>query len=148
MSRRLLLVTLLAVVMTGCAANIPLQRGQTASLTAGTPADQVAPALGNASVQLAHDFEFEGRTFSARHYALQTGSTQQMTMVCSPVCIPVFYTVPVTQPYVLVFEGKPPRLFAFGMVEELSRSPDADTAKMMPTLKESAERARASQKSK
>jgi hypothetical protein len=148
MRGRHLLAVVVTFIATGCASNVPLQRGQTAVLKAGAPATEVMPALGNASVQITHTFDIEGRVFSAHHYALQTGSTQQMTMVCSPACFPVFYTVPVTQPYVVVFEGTPPRLFAFGMVEELSRSPDTDIARIMPVLKESAERVRAAQKAK
>ncbi|UUZ47495.1 hypothetical protein LP420_30210 [Massilia sp. B-10] len=51
--------------------------------------------------------------------------------------MPIFITVPVIDSYVLVFDSPARRLFAWGTVEELSRSPDESVSAIMPDLKQS-----------
>ncbi|MEW6563128.1 MAG: hypothetical protein AB1400_07850 [Pseudomonadota bacterium] len=143
--RRLFAAVLLAA-LTACAA-VPLQRGQTAQLTQDAPADEVEKVFGKATVTATHEFDFQDKHFRARHYNLQTGSKQEMSMSCTQYgCFPVFYTVAVTAPYVVVYNTGTKKLVAWGLVEELSRSPDESVSAMMPALKESHAKAVAEKK--
>jgi hypothetical protein len=126
-----------ALLLTACAGVVPLQRGQTAGLSKQATPAQVDAYVGQATITANHTFTSQGKAWDARHYNLQTGSTQQMTMVCAPTCMPVFYTVPVLDSYVLVFDSPARHLFAWGTLEELSRSPDDAVSAIMPDLKNS-----------
>jgi hypothetical protein len=130
----------------GCATQVPLQRFQGDALRTGDSLSAASAKLGQATARLTHNFSWKGKQFEARHYDLQTGSRQEMSMVCSPICIPIFYNVPVLAPYVVVLQGEPLTVVASGLVEELSRSPDPQISEFMPSLKESAEKARAAAK--
>lgn len=126
-----------AFLLSACAGVVPLQRAQTAILHKEATPAEVASLVGNATVTTNHIFTSQGQSWDARHYNLQTGSTQQMTMVCAPTCMPIFITVPVIDSYVLVFDSPARRLFAWGTLEELSRSPDESVSAIMPDLKQS-----------
>lgn len=126
-----------AALVSGCAANVPLQRDQTAALAKNASLSDVEKVVGKSTPIARHHFASQGKTFDARHYYLQTGSKQQMQMVCAPTCFPIFLTVPVTDAYVMVFEAPKQQLFAWGTLEELSRSPDESISAIMPDLKKS-----------
>ena len=126
-----------AALISGCAVNVPLQRGQTAALAKNATLSDVEKVVGKSTPIANHRFASQGKTFDARHYNLQTGSRQQMQMVCAPTCFPIFITVPVTDAYVMVFEAPKQQLFAWGTLEELSRSPDDSISAIMPDLKKS-----------
>jgi len=126
-----------ALLLSACAGVVPMQRDQTSALVRNAPDSEVNRLIGNASITATHVFDSQGKTWEARHYNLQTGSRQQMTMVCTPNCMPVFYTVAVTDAYVLVFDAPTRHLFAWGTLEELSRSPDEAVSAIMPDLKTS-----------
>jgi hypothetical protein len=138
-----LLSGLVVGVISGCAQHIPLQRTQSELIKPGDTAEALASKLGKATANLIHNFEYQGKIYEARHYKLQTGSTQQSSVVCTPVCFPIFYTVPVTAPYVVLLQGSPPALITAGLVEELSRSPDSSISDLMPAMKEAAAKASA-----
>lgn len=131
------LIILLIIALTACAPVVPLQRDQTATFSKGTTLPDVANSLGKATITLAHEFDVNGRHFLANHYDLQTGTTQQMTVMCTPTCVAYPITVPVTAPYVMIYEGHDKVLIAWGTVEELSRSPDESISSIMPELKAS-----------
>ena len=124
-----------AALISGCAVNVPLQRAQTAALAKDASMADVDKAVGKSTPIASHSFTSQGKAFDARHYYLQTGSKQQMQMVCAPTCFPIFITVPVTDSYVMVFEAPKQQLFAWGTLEELSRSPDESISAIMPGLK-------------
>ncbi len=126
-----------AAILSGCAANVPLQRTQTESLAKNASIADVEKVAGKSTPIASHHFTSQGKTFDARHYNLQTGSKQQMQMVCAPTCFPIFITMPVTDAYVMVFETPKQQLFAWGTLEELSRSPDDSISAIMPDLKKS-----------
>jgi hypothetical protein len=126
-----------ALLLTACAGVVPLQRGQTAGLNKQATPAEVDAFVGKATITANHVFSSQGQSWDARHYNLQTGSTQQMTMVCAPTCMPIFITVPVVDSYVLVFDSPARHLFAWGTLEELSRSPDEAVSAIMPDLKQS-----------
>eukprot|EP01136_Pigoraptor_vietnamica_P003581 Opistho-1_new@32995 len=94
---------LVALALSGCAGTIALQRPQTAGLTKGTSASEAERLIDKASVLLSHDFETGGKRYTARHYVLQTGTRQDMMVVCTPTCMSIPVTVPVTAPYVVVY---------------------------------------------
>jgi hypothetical protein len=139
-------IALSLALLAGCAANIPLQRSQTAGLAKGTPASQAEGVASKATVQASHEFQVQERRFLAKHYNLQTGLRQDMTMVCTTFCFPVMIDVPILTPYVMVYEAEGQRLVAWGTVEELSRSPDEEISSIMPPLKQSYERELAKKK--
>ncbi len=136
MFKKLILgVAVLSLV--ACAPAVPLQRDQTASFAKGASLNDVAKTLGKATINLSHEFDAKGKHYLANHYDLQTGARQEMAMVCSPTCIAYPIYVPVTAPYVMVYEGGTQNLIAWGTVEELSRSPDETISAIMPDLKAS-----------
>lgn len=137
-----------ALLLSACAGVVPLQRSQTAALVKGASPADVDAYAGKASVIVSHTFSSQGQAWDARHYNLQTGSTQQMTMVCAPTCMPIFITVPVVDSYVMVFDSPARRLFAWGTLEELSRNPDETVSAIMPDLKTSYYQALQAQKQK
>ncbi len=141
-----LIIGVAVLALTACAPVVPLQRDQTASFSKGATMSQVAGSLGKATLTVAHEFDSRGSHFLANHYDLQTGTRQQMSMVCTPTCIAYPVYVPVTAPYVMVYEGTDRHLLAWGMLEELSRSPDDSVSSIMPDLKASYERELAKQK--
>jgi hypothetical protein len=120
------------LILTGCV--VFLQREQTANLKEGSDAAEVKKAIGSASVTSAHAFTANGKTYLAEHYSLQTGSRSEMTWSCTTYCFPIWYQVPIAVPYVLVYEENK-RLYAWGPVEELSRSPNDQISGIMPSLK-------------
>lgn len=141
-----LLIGVAILALTACAPVVPLQRDQTASFSKGATMSQVSGSLGKATLTIAHEFDSRGNHFLANHYDLQTGTRQQMSMVCTPTCIAYPIYVPVTAPYVMVYEGADRHLLAWGMLEELSRSPDESVSSIMPDLKASYERELAKKK--
>ncbi len=128
---------LCAALVSGCAVNVPLQRTQTAALAKGASIADVERVVGKSTPIASHSFSSQGKAFDARHYYVQTGTKQQMQMVCAPTCFPIFISVPVTDAYVMVFEAPKQQLFAWGTLEELSRSPDEAISAIMPDLKKS-----------
>lgn len=125
------------LVLTACAPVVPLQRDQTASLTKGASIHDIEKNLGKATVALSYEFDSNGNRYLANHYDLQTGTRQEMGMMCTPVCIPYPIYIPVTAAYVMIYDAMSKQLFAWGMVEELSRSPDEGVSAIMPDLKKS-----------
>jgi hypothetical protein len=77
---------------------------------------------------------------------LQTGVQHSSTVVCVPQCIFIPITVPVYTSFVIVSLQESQRVFTFGTLEELSKSPDNAIADMMPVLKTSMEKAKAQPK--
>jgi hypothetical protein len=122
-------------LLAGCATVVPLQRDQAGALTRNAEAAEVDRALGKATPVAQFDFEANGKPFFARHYNLQTGMRQEMTMVCTTFCFPVSYTIPVTAEYVVVQRLPSRSLHAWGTLEELSKDPDPEISGIMPALK-------------
>jgi hypothetical protein len=132
---RIALLVSTLLIFVGCASQVPLQRGQIGALTRNAAPEAVEQILNKATPNAQFQFSSGGNTFAVRHFRLQTGTQQQMTMVCTPTCMPIFYTVPVTTPY-LVIQTLPSRaLHAWGTIEELSKDPDTNISSIMPELK-------------
>lgn len=127
-------VLAVAGLLAGCAP-VPLQRAQVDRLNADASLAEVQAALGGASELRAFDFAAGERSYRVREYRLQTGATQQTSVVCTPACYPIVVTVPVTVDYVLVHEQGSQRLLAWGSLEELSKSSDERVSTVMPALK-------------
>lgn len=140
-ARRLAL--LVVVLLAGCASNVPLQRGQIDALTRDTHPVEVEQILGKATPIAQTDVQAGERQYNARRYQLQTGSRQQMTMVCTPTCFPISITVPVMVEYVVIQRLPGKELLAWGTPEELSKDADNEVSSLMPTVKRRLEAAAA-----
>jgi hypothetical protein len=135
MQKRLVLLTLAATLLAGCASTVPLSREQVGRIGADTSPAELSSIVGKATVSVEYDFDSQARRYHARYLSLQTGTTQNMTMVCTPTCIPIWVTVPVLTEYVLVQEQPSLKLLGWGTIEELSKSADERVASLMPDLK-------------
>lgn len=130
------MVMVMAFVLSACTPMVPLQRAQVAQISAETGMGELDAMLGKATEVRRFEFIAQGKSYRVREYRLQTGSQQQTSVICTPVCVPIFVTVPVTADYVLVHEIGLQRLFAWGSLEELSKSADERVSAVMPLLKE------------
>jgi hypothetical protein len=139
MPKNLLPLALAAILLAGCAANVPLSREQIGRISGDTSPSELSNILGKATVSVEYDFDSQARRYHARHLSLQTGTTQSMTMVCTPTCIPIMITNPVLVQYVLVQEQPSLKLLGWGTIEELSKSSDERIASLMPDLKKTHE---------
>ncbi len=137
MIARRLAFLLLVVLLSGCASNVPLQRGQIDSLSRETRPAELEQILGQATATAQVQVQSGGRQYDARRYHLQTGHRQEMTMVCTPVCIPIMISVPVMVEYVVIQRVPGKELLAWGTPEELSKDDDAEVSALMPAVKQS-----------
>lgn len=128
------LVALTCVLLTACAP-VPLQRAQIGGLARDSSPADVDRVLGKATAVAQTEFAAGGQSFRARHYRLQSGTKQEMTMVCTPTCIPIFVAVPITAEYVVIQRLPSQQLHAWGTLEELSKDPDDAVSTLMPTVK-------------
>jgi len=135
-----------AFALWGCAIHIPLQRTQVDSFRPGETTQAMKEKVGKSTPTLEHQFEYQGKTYAAQHFNLQTGVQHSSTVVCVPQCIFIPITVPVYTSFVIVSLQESQRVFTFGTLEELSKSPDNAIADMMPVLKTSMEKAKAQPK--
>jgi hypothetical protein len=138
-ARRLAL--LLFVLLTGCASSVPLQRGQIDALSRDTRPSELEQILGQATATSQTEVQSGEQHYSARRYSLQTGSRQDMTMVCTPMCIPIMITVPVMVEYVVIQRLPGRELLAWGTPEELSKDADIEVSALMPMVKQRLEAA-------
>ncbi|MCC2676377.1 MAG: hypothetical protein K0R58_3324 [Ramlibacter sp.] len=132
---RTVIVIAAVVAVAGCAAPVPLQRAQIDAITRDAPPAAVEQALGKATPTAQFEFTASDNPFFVRHYMLQTGRRQEMTMVCTTFCFPVFYEVPVTVSYLLVQRLPSRAMHAWGTIEELSKDPEPSVSSIMPALK-------------
>jgi hypothetical protein len=135
-STKLTAIVLASAVLAGCAANVPLSREQIGRISGETSATELDSILGKATVSSEYDFDANGGHYHARHLQLQTGTTSQMTMVCTKTCIPINTVIPVTTDYVVVQQLPTRKLLGWGTLEELSKSADDHVAAIMPKLKQ------------
>lgn len=138
MNHRILKACLLAcaVAITGCAGMVPLQRAQVAAISRDTAPAELDRVLAQATAVAQVEFQEGGKAYMARHYHLQTGSRQEMTMVCTPTCVPIFIQVPVTERYVVIQNLPARSVHAWGTLEELSKDADPAVSSLMPALKQ------------
>lgn len=130
------LIACISILLTACAQSVPLQRTQIDSLNKDTKSSEVDRVLAGATVVAQSEFVEGEVSFIARHYRLVTGSRQEMTMVCTPNCFPIFITVPVTAEYVVIQRMPARDLHAWGTLEELSKDADPAISSLMPTVKQ------------
>ncbi len=130
----------------GCASSVPLYRGQIDTITTNSSPDTVEKTLGVATPSAQFVLTVNDNSYFVRHYALQTGTRQDMTMVCTPVCIPIFINVPITAPYLIVQRLPTRAMHAWGTIEELSKDTEPSISSIMPTLKIQLEAALAEKK--
>lgn len=131
-------ILLIAVVVAtaGCAISVPLQRAQISAISREATPANLNQILADATVVAQTEFQGNGKSYLARHYLLQTATRQDMSMVCTPTCIPIFITVPVTTQYVVIQRLPERSLHAWGTLEELSKDPDAEVSSLMPIVKQ------------
>lgn len=129
----------------GCAPSVPLQRAQVGALVKDADSSNVDRILGSATVVAQVNLTANNRQYAVRQYRLLTGTRQEMMMVCTPTCIPIFTTVPVTSDYVVIQRVPENSLFAWGTLEELSKDPDSSISSIMPTVKAHLEEAKKKQ---
>ncbi len=138
-----LLTLMLAIacsLLVGCVSYLPLKREQTALISQNISTAELQQVLAGATELASHPFSFNGQEYLAKHYDLLTGTRAQMHMQCSGYyrrrsCMPVIIHIPVTDPYVLIFQQPGEKLIAWGQLEELSRNPDDAISDLMPALK-------------
>lgn len=136
MIRTKTLALLAAAVLAGCAGTVPLQQDQVGAISRESTPSQLDQVLGKATITAEYDITDGDRQFHARHFQLQTGSQQQMTMVCTPTCIPIFITVPVLTDYVVIQHLPGRAVHAWGTLESLSKDPDPQISALMPLVKQ------------
>lgn len=134
LSRKSLVVGLLFALV-GCATSVPLQRGQVSAITRDSPPAAVEQTLGKATPTAQFEFTANGNPFFVRQYLLQTGTRQNMTMVCTPHCLPIFYDEPVMAQYLVVQRLPSRAMHAWGTIEELSKDAEPSISSIMPALK-------------
>lgn len=136
MPTRLLPFAVALALLSGCASNIPLHRDQIGRIGAQTSPAELNTILGKATSSAEYDFKSHEHDYRARHYLLQTGTSQTTTMVCAPACIPILIDVPVFEQYVLVQEQPSLKLIGWGTIEELGKNPDDRVSSLIPDLKQ------------
>lgn len=134
-SHRILLCALSAALMAGCSTPVHLQQAQIGGLGRDSAPAEVDRVLGNATLVARSEFTADGQGFLARQYRLQTGTNQEMTMVCSPACIPIFVQVPITADYFIIQRMPSLAMHAWGTPEQLSKDPNEAISSIMPTVK-------------
>ncbi len=130
-----ILFVLSLAILAGCASRVPLQQAQIAGISRDTSSSTLERIVGNASVAAKSEVEVSGIKYFARSYNLQTGTRSEMTMMCTPVCLPIFVPVPVLTQYVIVQRLPSMDLHAWGTIEELSKDPDSSISSIMPAVK-------------
>jgi len=135
MSWKALLGVCVSVAMVGCASTVPLQRTQVDALSRDAAPTEVERLLGKATAYAQHEVRAGDKAYLARHFLLQTGGRQEMTVVCTPNCLPIMITVPVTSEYVLIQTVPERALLAWGTLEELSKDADPLVSGLMPAIK-------------
>jgi hypothetical protein len=81
-------------------------------------------------------FMSDRSSYYARFYTLQTGTQTTYTTVCNQYgCYPVPIEVPITSPYLFLFED-PPTLLTWGFVEELHKSSEPRIVRLAADLEE------------
>jgi hypothetical protein len=123
------------ITLIACASSVPLQRGQIGSLSKDSTSAEVDRILADATVVAQFEFAVGEKSYFARHYNLLTGTRQDMTMVCTPNCMPVFYPVQITAAYVVIQRMPSKTMLAWGTLEELSKDSDPAISDIMPKLK-------------
>lgn len=136
---RLALIALVALA--GCASNIPLQRTQVDAITRETRPAELEQILAKATVAAQTEVLSQEQRYNARLFRLQTGTRQDMSMVCTPFCIPIMITVPVVAQYVVIQRLPEKELVAWGTPEELSKDADPRVSALMPQVKQQLEQA-------
>ncbi|WP_372717584.1 hypothetical protein [Immundisolibacter sp.] len=137
-----ILLLLVCNGLVACAPSVPLQRAQINSISRdSTPAD-LDRVLANATIIAQYEFVENEQAYFARHYSLHTGSRQEMSMVCTPTCIPIFVPVSITTDYVVIQRMPSKAIHAWGTLEELSKDPDSEVSSIMPVVKRLLEDAR------
>jgi hypothetical protein len=136
MFARGLQVLFVSVVLAGCASTVPLYRGQVDTLARDTRPAELEQILGKATAFAQADVQMGERRYLARRYQLQTGTRQEMTVVCTPTCIPISIAVPVLVEYVLIQRQPGGELLAWGTPEELSKDADTEVSSIMPMVKQ------------
>ena len=130
--RNLALTVCVVLALSACAMTVPLQRAQIGSLSREAPPAEVDRILGTASVVATAEFVAIEKPYLARQYLLQTGSRQEVSVVCTPTCIPIFVTVPVMTEYVVIQRMPSKELHAWGTFEELSKDTNSEVSSIMP----------------
>lgn len=133
---RSLLILIFVGAIIGCAPSVPLQRAQVAVISREIPPAQLDSVLANATIQAQFEFKFNEVDYIARHYDLLVGTRQDMTMICSPVCIAIPISVPVTTQYVVIQSLPDKHIYAWGTLEELSKDSESDISSIMPVVKQ------------
>lgn len=139
MHTRLLPLALALALLSGCAGNIPLKRDQIGRISAETSPAELTTILGKATASADYDFKSHDQDYHARHYLLQTGTTQTTAVVCTPACIPILIDTPVFEQYVLVQAQPSLKLVGWGTIEELGKNPDERVSSLIPDLKKAHE---------
>lgn len=133
---RITLLALWVAVLAGCASKPPLQRAQISALTRESSPQEVDRILSSAAELSRVEVTHSGRNYLVRSYNLQTGTRQEMSMVCTPTCIPIFVPVPVMTSYVVIQQLPSQSTFAWGTLEELSKDSDDTISSLMPVVKQ------------
>ena len=135
-SKKLVSVVILAAVVAACATpSVPLSRAQVGQLSNGASMEDINNAVATATPLATYSFDARGKKYDARHYAMVTGTTTAFVTVCTPFCMTIPVTAPVSVPYVVVQDAETQKLFAWGTIEELSKNPDDSISSIMPSLK-------------
>lgn len=132
---RTCLLAVACVALYGCAPVVPLQRAQIGAITREAAPSELDRVLAHATVLTQFEFEADTKPYLVRRYNLLTGTRQEMSMVCTQFCFPIYITVPITSEYVVVQRLPSKTVFAWGTLEELSKDADPEVSGMMPIMK-------------
>lgn len=123
-------------VLSACAIPVALQPNQIGDLSKNTSATELETKLGKATPNKQVEFSENNTNYLARQYLLQVGSRTEMRIMCTPNCFAYPDTVAVHNPYLVIQTLPTKELFAWGTLEELSKSPDSAISSIMPLLKQ------------
>lgn len=103
---------------------------QAENLSKGISTADARQIVRGAAVLESRTMLFGGKSYRAQRFNIDAGTKMQMTVVCTPRCMPVWERVSATDSFLLVFDDKTDQLLAWGTISELSRGQDTTVAEV------------------
>lgn len=133
---RYFLAATFMLFLTGCAAPVPLQIQQVSAISRDTSSVDLEKILANATPQSQFEVQANDRSFFVRDYNLQTGTRQDVMVMCTPTCMTIPIAAPVFAEYLVIQNLPSKTIYAWGKIEELSKDSDQNVSSLMPIVKE------------
>lgn len=122
MKKFLLLFSLFSLFLLSACQPYYIRNEQVNGLQVGGDPSLVKSALAKDPDKV-FETKVDDNAYTVQVYQMLTGQEQQMTMSCTQYgCFPVFYTVPVTEPYTVILKNS--EIVFWGFIEELNKHDD------------------------